>query len=80
MLASKSGVPVTTLSRFEREGEGSVDSLMRLLQALGELDRFHADTQERLRQASIPRDLSELQKPSMARQRVRVRKPGQENP
>ena len=37
LLASKSGVSVATLSRLEREGQGGVDNLLRVLQALGEL-------------------------------------------
>lgn len=74
MLASKSGVPVTTLSRLEREGQGGVDHLLRVLQALGELDGFHAHVQELLRKASLPRDLSDMKKPAPPRQRVRFRK------
>ena len=75
MLASRSGVPAATLSRLEREGEGSIDSLLRVLEALSELDSFHAQIQERLRKASLPRDLSELKKPARPRQRVRLRNP-----
>ena len=74
LLASKSGVPVTSLSRLEREGQGGVDNLLRVLQALGELDGFHAHVQELLRKASLPHDLSEMKKPAPPRQRVRLRK------
>jgi transcriptional regulator with XRE-family HTH domain len=74
LLASKSGVPVTTLSRLEREGQGGVDSLLRVLQALGELDGLHVHVQELLRKASLPNDLSELRQPVRQRQRVRLRK------
>jgi transcriptional regulator with XRE-family HTH domain len=74
LLASKSGVPVTTLSRMEREGQGGVDNLLRVLQALGELDGFHAHVQELLRKASLPNDLSEIIKSVPPRQRVRLRK------
>ncbi len=74
LLASKSGVSVTTLSRLEREGQGAVDNLLRVLQALGELDGFHADVQELLRKASLPHDLSEMKKPVPPRQRVRLHK------
>src|SRR4051812_15355305 len=73
-LASKSGVPTSTLSRLEREGHGSIDSLMRVLHALAELDSFHSHINERLRQASLPRDISELPKPKWQRQRVRLPK------
>jgi len=74
LLASRSGVPVATLSRLEREGQGGVENLLRVLQALGELDGLHAHVQERARKASLPNDLSELKKPAPPRQRVRVRK------
>ena len=74
LLASKSGVSVTTLSRLEREGQGGVDNLLRVLQALGELDGFHAHVQELVRKASLPNDLSEIKKPAPPRQRVRLRK------
>jgi transcriptional regulator with XRE-family HTH domain len=76
-LASKSGVSVTTLSRLEREGQGGVDNLLRVLQALGELDGFHAHVQGLLQKASLPQDISELQQPTRPRQRVRLHKPPQ---
>ena len=72
-LASKSGVPVSSLSRLERGGHGSIESLMRALGALSELASFHSHIEERLRQASLPRDISELPKPKWQRQRVRSR-------
>jgi transcriptional regulator with XRE-family HTH domain len=74
LLASRSGVPVSTLSRLEREGQGGVDNLLRVLQALGELDGFHAHILEQLRKASLPRDLAEMKKPAAPRLRVRLRK------
>jgi len=74
LLASKSGVSVATLSRLEREGQGGVDNLLRVLQVLGKLDGFHAHVQELLRKASLPHDLSEMKKPAPPRQRVRLRK------
>lgn len=77
LLASKSGVSVMTISRLEREGQGAVDHLLRVLQALGELDGFHAHVQELLQKASLPQDISELQQPTRPRQRVRLRKPPQ---
>ena len=80
MLSSRSGVPVATLSRLERLGLGGVDNLMRTLQALGELDGFHAHLQERLRQASLPLDLSELPRQVRPRQRVRICKPKRAQP
>jgi len=68
------GVAVMTVSRLEREGQGAVDNLLRVLQVLGELDGFHAHVQELLRKASLPRDLSEIKNPAPPRQRVRLRK------
>lgn len=75
MLASRSGVPETTLSRLEREGEGGIDAWLRVLQALGELDRFNEYVRERLRMAAIPEDLGAMKKPRPERQRVRPKKP-----
>ncbi len=80
LLSGKSGIPVATLSRLEREGAGGIDTLMRVLWALGELDGFHDYLQERLRQSSLPRDIAELQRPCRPRLRVRVRKPKPEAP
>ena len=74
MLSSKSGVPVATLSRFEREGHASIDAVARMLQALGELDGFHAYVQERILLASLPNDLAQLPIEPRIRQRVRTRK------
>jgi transcriptional regulator with XRE-family HTH domain len=74
MLASASGVPVTTLHRLEREGQGGVDSLLRALHALGLLDDFQSFIRGRLRLAELPTDLSELDRPVRVRQRVRVAK------
>lgn len=74
MLASRSGVPVATLSRLEREGQGSLDALVRVLLALGELDKFHAMLQERVRLASLPTDLAAFRSQAAVRQRVRARK------
>ena len=74
LLASRSGVSVSSLSRLEREGQGGVDNLLRVLQALGELDGFHTHVQELLRMASLPHDLSDMKKPALPRQRVRLRK------
>lgn len=74
MLASRSGVAVTSLSRLEREGQGGVDNFLRVLQALGTLDGLHAHIQESLRQAMLPRDLSGIAEVVSGRKRVRPRK------
>lgn len=71
MLASKTGVAVSSLSRLEREGAGSIDSFLRVLLALGELDAFHAEIRGRLRNANLPLDISDLKNPRRPRQRVR---------
>jgi transcriptional regulator with XRE-family HTH domain len=60
MLAKKSGVPVSSISRFERTGLISTSGMMRILQALGELDGLAAVVRERIRLASIPRDLADV--------------------
>ncbi|MGA1529663.1 MAG: hypothetical protein ACO398_02825 [Kiritimatiellia bacterium] len=75
MLASASGVPVTTLHRLEREGQGGLDSFLRALQALGLLDEFQSVIRERLRRAMLPTDLAELERTPKVRQRVRIAKP-----
>lgn len=41
-LATRSGVPLGTLKRFERLGEVSLSSLLALAEALDALDGFHA--------------------------------------
>lgn len=74
LLASKSGVAATTLARLEREGQGGLDNLLRVLQALGELDGFHARVREQVRTASLPDDLFKMNKATPPRQRVRLRK------
>lgn len=73
MLASRSGVPVTTLSRLEREGRGGVESGLLVLQALGLLDGVHGALLESMRLVSLPRDLGDLDRPVKVRQRVRRR-------
>src|SRR6478736_690780 len=80
MLASKAGVPASTLSLFERSGNAGMDSFLRLLAALGELDRFHTGAEGWMKAAALPRTLAELEAREEAaasygaRKRVRVRK------
>ena len=74
MLASRSGVPVSTLSRLEREGNGGIDALLRVFQALGILHDVDRTLQERLRLASLPETLEDLDREPPPRQRVRPRK------
>jgi len=76
MLAARAGVPVSTVSRFERGGAGSLDLFARLLFALGALDGLDETVRDNLRLALLPTDLTEL----VGRQtyerpkRIRVRK------
>ena len=60
-LAAKSNVPATTISRFERTGLGSTDSLMRILFAMNLLDPLQEFLKERMRLAAFPETLSEPQ-------------------
>lgn len=80
MLASRSGVPVSTLSRLEREGQGGIENLLRVFQALGVLDEVHGLLRERIRLGEFPQDLTELDSPLKTRQRVRtVKEKGEKN-
>jgi len=60
MLASRAGVPVSTLSRFEQKGAGSIDFLSKVLFASGALDSMNEVIQELIRLAIVPTDLSTL--------------------
>ena len=64
-LAVKSNVPATTISRLERTGLASTDTLARILFALDLLDPLNDFLKERMRLASFPQSLSEAvpQKP-----------------
>lgn len=59
-LATRAGVPATTLSRLERTGLASTDRLARVLFALDALDAFKdfLDGQKRL--ADLPTDLMDF--------------------
>jgi transcriptional regulator with XRE-family HTH domain len=74
MLSARCGVPVTTLSRLERQGQGGVDSVLRVLHALGLLDEVDQALREKLLLASLPRSLHEVEAPPVRRQRVRRKK------
>ena len=56
-LARKSGVPATTISRLERTGLVSTDSLFRILFALDQLDSVQQFLKERLRLMRVPKTL-----------------------
>jgi hypothetical protein len=72
MLSKKSSVPVATISRMERSGQGSIESLLRLLHAIGGLDTLDAWVAEHIRQASLPLNIRDMQ-PLERRPRQRVR-------
>ena len=80
MLAKKAGLPASTLSLFERDGSGSVDTFLRLLQALGKLHTFHTAVSDLMKEATAPRTWREVELREEAarygvKQRVRVKKP-----
>lgn len=56
-LAQRSGVPATTISRLERTGLASTDSLLRILFALDRIDALQDFIKERLRLAAFPTTL-----------------------
>ena len=58
-LARRSGVPATTISRLERTGLASTDSLLRVLFALDRIDALQDFIKERLRLASFPLTMGE---------------------
>lgn len=75
MLASRAGVPVSTLSRLEQTGLGSIELLSKLLFALGAIDSLNDIVQERIRLATLPADLSELTNKTLTLpKRIRVKK------
>ncbi len=75
MLASRAGVPVSTLSRFEQKGAGSVDFFSKVLFALGVLDSLDEIIQARIRLARFPEDLSLVpQEKNFLPKRIRTKK------
>lgn len=71
-LARRSGVPATTISRLERTGLASTDSLLRILFALDRIDTFQDFLKERLRLAAFPATLRLREdRPQHVVQRVR---------
>lgn len=75
MLASRAGVPVSTLSRMEQTGLGSLEVLSKLLFAFGAIDSLNDIVQKHIRLATLPADLSELTPQALVLpKRIRVRK------
>ena len=56
-LARRSGVPMTTISRLERMGLASTDTLFKVLFALNRLDVFEDMLKEQLRLVKFPKTL-----------------------
>jgi len=69
-LARRSGVPAASISRLERTGLASTESLFRVAFALDRLDPMQDFLRERERLAAIPRSLEE---PPRSRPILRVR-------
>jgi transcriptional regulator with XRE-family HTH domain len=67
-LATRAGISLGSLKRFERAGEISLDRLLRIAFALGASDGF-----EQLFEARDPRSLDEIIAEPPARQRGRRR-------
>ena len=56
-LARRSGVPMTTISRLERTGLSSTDTLFKVLFALNRLNAFEDMHKEQLRLVKFPKTL-----------------------
>ena len=56
-LARRSGVPMTTISRLERTGLASTDTLFKVLFALNRLDAIEDMLKEQLRLVKFPKTL-----------------------
>ncbi|MBQ0033343.1 MAG: helix-turn-helix transcriptional regulator [bacterium] len=73
-LAGKSGVPASTISRLERTGLASTDSLFRIAFALDQIDVVETFLNERMRLLRFPKTLSGNAGPFRDVVRVRHRK------
>ncbi|NJK61506.1 MAG: helix-turn-helix transcriptional regulator [Synechococcaceae cyanobacterium SM2_3_1] len=69
-LASRSGVSLGTIKRFERTGEISLSSLLQLALVLDALDDFQHLFQEK---EALPQSLDEILNKPKARQRGRIK-------
>ena len=74
-LARRSGVPMTTISRLERTGLASTDTLFKVLFALNRLDAFGDMLKEQLRLVKFPKTLEGAEE-SLQRTVRRVRHKG----
>ena len=73
-LASRAGVAVSTLSRFERTGLASTDCLARVLFALDALDPLFDFVKQRRRLAELPTDLADFRPGERRPSRIRHRR------
>lgn len=70
-LATRSGVPESTISRLERTGLGSSDVVFKLLFAMNELDRLVDSIKESRRTNLLPSSLDDI--PDKPREIKRIR-------
>ena len=71
-LSRRSGVPMTTISRLERTGLASTDTLFKVLFALNTLDAFEDMLKAQLRLVKFPKTLeSDFEHAPKVVQRVR---------
>ena len=63
-LARRSGVPMTTISRLERTGLASTDTLFKVLFALNRLDAFEDMLKAQLRLVKFPKTLEGNREPA----------------
>lgn len=73
-LASKAGVPSSTISRLERTGLASTESLLKILFALNQIDALDAFLKERLRLVKFPKHLEDAKATIGTIKRVRHRR------
>lgn len=73
-LASKAGVPSSTISRLERTGLASTESLLKILFALNQIDALDAFLKERLRLVKFPKHLEDAKEALGTIRRVRHRR------
>lgn len=73
-LSRRSGVPMTTISRLERTGLASTDTLFKVLFALNKLDAFEDMLKAQLRLVKFPKTLEgDFESAPKVVQRVRHR-------
>lgn len=59
-LAVKAGVPASTISRLERSGQASTETLLKVLFAMNQIDALDGFVRERLRLLKFPKALSDF--------------------